>query len=216
MGINESSIFDGASVNKIPILVTLYHEADKGNINFSDTITIQSRDIQDYGTGSIRYDKPGTVYSIKTLARLMIQQSDNTAAYVLANYTLGLPKIQSYIESLGTTQTDMEENTTSNKDIALLFSKMFKGEIAKPALTQEMIGFLKDTDFEDRLPAKLPEEAVVYHKIGTGIGGVHDAGVVEAGSMKYYIGVFTSNITDEERAAEEVSLVSKLVYEFMQ
>jgi beta-lactamase class A len=215
MSINESSIFDGASVSKIPILVTLYHEAEKGNINFSDTITIQSKDIQDYGTGSIRYDRPGTVYSIKTLARLMIQQSDNTAAYVLANYTLGLPKIQSYIESLGATQTDMEENTTSNKDIALLFGKMFKGEIAKPALTQEMIGFLKDTDFEDRIPAQLPEGTTVYHKIGTGIGAVHDAGVVESGGVKYYIGVFTSNITDEERTAEEIAQVSKLIYEFM-
>jgi hypothetical protein len=55
----------------------------------------------------------------------------------------------------------------------------------------------------------------VYHKIGTGIGGVHDAGVVESANAKYYIGVFTSDITDEERAAEEVATVSKAVYELM-
>lgn len=215
MAINESAIFDGASVSKIPILVTLYHQANAGTIDFNKTITMQARDVQDYGTGSMRYDSPGTVYSIKTLARLMIQKSDNTAAYILANHILELSEIQSYIESLGTTQTDMTENTTTNGDIQLLFKKMFEGKIANPALTLEMIGFLKDTDFEDRLPAQLPEEVVVYHKIGTGVGAVHDAGVVESGKTKYYIGIFTSDITDEERTSEEIAAVSKAVYEFM-
>lgn len=215
MAINETAMYDAASVNKIPILVSLYHEADQGRVDFSKTITLQAKDIQDYGTGSIRYDEPGTVYSVKTLARLMIQKSDNTAAYILANYVLTLKGIQSYIESLGTTQTDMIENTTSNRDIALLFEKMFDGKVANPAHTQELIGFLKDTDFEERLPAQLPDEATVYHKIGTGVGAVHDAGVVESPKTKYYIGIFTSNITDEERAAEEIAEVSKIVYEFM-
>ncbi len=215
MGINESSIYDGASVNKIPILVALYHEASKGNIDFSDTITMQAKDIQDYGTGSMRYDAAGTVYSIKTMARLMIQKSDNTAAYILANHIVGLDKIQAYIENLGTTQTDMEENTTSNKDIAILFKKIFDGTVANKALTEEMIGFLKDTDFEDRLPAQLPDDATTYHKIGTGVGAVHDVGVVARGNTKYYIGVFTSNIQDEERTSEEVAQVSRAVYDFM-
>jgi beta-lactamase class A len=215
MTINESAIFDGASVNKIPILVTLYHMANEGTIDLNKTITMQARDVQDYGTGSMRYDRPGSVYSIKTLALLMIQKSDNTAAYILANHVVGLSKIQSYIESLGTTQTDMEENTTSNKDIALLFKQMFEGKVTNAALSAEMIGFLKDTDFEDRLPAQLPEDVFVYHKIGTGIGAVHDVGVVEFGKTKYYIGIFTSNITDEERTSEEVAAVSKTIFEFM-
>ncbi len=215
MGINEAAIYDGASVNKVPILVTLYHEASQGNIDFSDTITMQAKDVQDYGTGSMRYDKPGTVYSIKTLARLMIQKSDNTAAYILANHILGLKDIQTYIETLGTTQTDMMKNTTSNKDIAILFRKMFDGTITNKALTEEMIGFFKDTDFEDRLPAQLPDDAISYHKIGTGVGAVHDAGVITNGRTKYYIGVFTSNIQDEERTSEEVARVSRAVYDFM-
>lgn len=215
MSLNESTIFDGASVNKIPILVTLYHQVQEGEIDLSDTITLQSKDIQDYGTGSMRYDDPGSVYSLQTLARLMVQQSDNTAAYILANHIVGLSDIQAYIESLGTTQTDMEKNTTSNHDTQLLFKAMFTGKVADDAHTREMIGFLRDTDFEDRLPAQLPENAIVYHKIGTGVGAVHDVGVVESANTKYYIGVFTSNITDEERTSEEVAQISKLIYEFM-
>ena len=69
MGINESVIFTAASVNKVPILAALYEEAQKGNVDFNRVITLQASDIQDYGTGSIRYDPPGTTYSVKTLAQ---------------------------------------------------------------------------------------------------------------------------------------------------
>lgn len=215
IGLNETSMYDAASINKIPILAMLYHQASNKGIDFSKTITLQAKDIQDYGTGSIRYDSPGSVYSIRTLANLMIKKSDNTAAYILANHILKLKDIQSYIESLGLTQTNMIDNTTSNKDMGLLFTEIFKGNVANTALTTEMIGLLKDTDFEDRLPAKLPDGVTVYHKIGTGIGAVHDAGVVEHEDSKYYIGIFTSNITDEEQVSEQVAEVSKAVYEFM-
>lgn len=215
VALNETTIYNAASVNKIPILAALYHAASNGSIDMSKTITIQAQDIQDYGTGSIRYDPPGSVYTIKTLTNLMIKKSDNTAAYILANYIVTLPTIQSYIESLGLTQTDMTYNTTSNKDMALLFKKIFSGEVANTALTQEMTGLMKDTDFEDRLPAKLPENATTYHKIGTGIGVVHDVGIVEYEKMKYYIGVFTDNINDEEQTSEEVADISRAIFEFM-
>lgn len=215
MGLNESAIYEAASVNKIPILATLWHKASQGNIDLTKTITMQAKDVQDYGTGSMRYDRIGTVYSIQTLARLMIQKSDNTAAYIIANHILKLSEIQSYIESLGATQTDMMKNTTSNKDIALLFQKIFNGNVANTALTAEMIGLLKDTDFEDRLPAMLPDGVTVYHKIGTGVGAVHDVGVVEFEKNKYYIGIFTNDITDEEQTSEEVAQISKAVFEFM-
>lgn len=215
MGLNETAIYDAASVNKIPILATLYHEASRGNIDFSKTITLQEKDRQDYGTGSIRYDPAGSVYSIKTLANLMIKKSDNTAAYILANYILSLKEIQTYVERLGLLQTNMIDNTTSNKDMGILITKIFEGTVANPALTTEMIGLLKDTDFEDRLPAQLPDDVTVYHKIGTGVGAVHDVGVIESNNLKYYVGIFTGDIHDEEQAAEQVAEVSRAIYEFM-
>lgn len=215
LGMNEASIYEAASVNKVPIVAALYAQAAKQEVDFSRTITTQASDIQDYGTGSIRYDPPGTTYSVKTLARLMMQKSDNTAAFLLAQYVLGLPTIQSYVNDWGLTQTDMDKNLTSNRDMAVLFKKIFDREITSDALSQELIDLLKDSDFEDRLPALLPQTTTVYHKIGTGVGGVHDVGVVVDGKLQYYIGVFTSDVPDEEQAAVLVAQVSKLVYEFM-
>ncbi len=215
MGINESAIFTAASVNKVPILAVLYDEAQKGNVNFDKVITLQQDDIQDYGTGSIRYDPPGTTYSVKTLARLAAQKSDNTAAHLLANYVVGLDIVQSYVRSWRMVQTDMVNNKTSNKDMEILFRKIVTGQIANTALTEELLGFLKDSDFEDRLPALLPKDATVYHKVGTGVGQIHDVGVVVDGKMKYYIGILTEDVTDVDKAATLSAQLSKTVFDYM-
>ncbi len=215
MNINDAQIFTAASVNKIPILAGIYYYVQQGSIKLEDTVSLQEQDIQDYGTGSIRYDPPGTSYSIKTLARLMMQKSDNTAAYILANYTIGLPKLKSLLTSWGMDQTDMDNNKTSNKDMAALMKKMVNGNIANVAWTQEMLSFMKDSDFEDRLPKNLPPDTPVYHKIGTQVAAVHDVGVVVGPTSTYYIGIFTENVPDEEQAAELVSNLSKKVYDFM-
>lgn len=213
--ISEGEIFEAASVNKVPILAALYYYANKGEINLDRDVTIQANDIQDYGTGSIRYDKPGSVYSVKTLAKLMIKQSDNTAAYILANHIIGFPKLKQIVADWGLIQTDMVKNNTSNQDIAKLFRMIYEGKITDAAHTQEMLSFLKDTDFETRLPAKLPDNAVMYHKIGTEVSIIHDAGIVTDEKRTYYIGVFTKGTTEGEVIDSLIADVSKTVYDYL-
>lgn len=212
---SEAEIFIAASINKLPILAALYYLANKGDIDLDDTITLQAADVQDYGTGSIRYDKPGTVYSIKTLAKLMIKQSDNTAAYILANHTIGFTKLADLATQWGLTQTDMVKNNTSNQDIAKLFRMIHDGKITDNAHTQEMLSFLKDTDHETRLPAKLPDKAITYHKIGTEVGVIHDAGIITDGKITYYIGIFTKGTVENEQTDALMAEVSKTVYEYL-
>lgn len=212
---SEAEIFIAASINKLPILAALYYLANKGDIDLDATITLQAADIQDYGTGSMRYDKPGTVYSIKTLAKLMIKQSDNTAAYILANHTIGLSKLADLTTQWGLTQTDMVKNNTSNQDVAKLFRMIHEGKITDNAHTQEILSFLKDTDHETRLPAKLPDKAVTYHKIGTEVGVIHDAGIVTDGKVTYYIGIFTKETAENEQTDTLMAEISKMVYEYL-
>lgn len=216
MGISETETFTAASVNKMPILAALYYQVQKGEVNLDTIITLQENEIQDYGTGSMRYDPPGTTYSVKTLARLMIKQSDNTAAYILANEIIGFDTIQSLINMWGLTQTDMTNNKTSNKDVAALFRKIYEDKVANHPLTLEMLSFLKDTDFETRLPANLPSGTISYHKVGSETGSIHDAGIITNGKQTYYIGVFTNDETDDAASEALIGKVSKVVYDYMQ
>jgi len=211
--IRGQTVMTAASLNKLPILAHLYHQASLNNIDLEKVITPQTEDIQDYGTGSIRYDPPNTPYSIKSLARLMIEKSDNTAAYILGDVIFTLPQIQDYIDSLGLTQTNMGDNQTSAKDIGQLLIKMYKGEITSKALTPEMLGFMIKTDFEDRIPTGVPANIKVYHKIGDEVGKIHDAGIIEAGTHPYVLVIMTTDQTDEQKTKETMANISRLVYE---
>lgn len=213
-GINEQVIYTAASVNKLYTLAALYYLANKGEIDLDDTITLSQRDIQDFGTGTIRYDPPGTVYSLKTLARLLAEKSDNTAEYIL-RVRIGEKKVQSIVEQLGMKQTSIKDNKTSLADVAFLFEKMKNGQITNKALTPEMIDFLDKSDFEDRLPALLPKDARVYHKIGNEVGNIHDVGLIVKDDMSYFLGVLSSDINDtEEDAKKTIAQISKIVFDF--
>lgn len=214
-GINETTVYTAASVNKIPILAVLYSLAGKKEVNLDQQITLQASDIQDYGTGSIRYDPPGTTYSVKTLARLMMEQSDNTAAYILGRQVMDITSIQNTINDWGLTQTDMEGNKTSLLDMATILTKMYHGEITNKSLTTEMLGFMDNSDFEDRIPALLPKNIKVYHKIGDEVGDIHDVGLVDLTNHPYFIGVLTNDITEKTNAKQTIAQISKLVFDFM-
>lgn len=214
-GINEQTVVTAASVNKIPILAALYHLAGKKEIDLDKMIILQQKDIQDYGSGSIRYATPGAPYSIKTLARLMMEESDNTAAYILASLTIKLDNIQKLIDSWGLTQTDMDENKTSANDMAILMMKMYRGDITSLPLTLEMLGFMDKSLYDDRIPAGLPEGVKVYHKTGDEIGKIHDVGIIDLPNRPYFLGLFSMDATNDEATKKILARISKIVYEYM-
>lgn len=214
-GIKDEVVVDAASVNKIPILAAVYYLANRGELDLDKEISIPVKDVQDYGTGSIRYEKQPIVHTIRDLSRLMMKVSDNTAAFVLASRMIGLSNVQKIVNDLGLTHTDMDENTTTNRDQATLLRVIFEGKVANPTLTKEMLGWMHDTEFEDRLPSQIPEEVIVYHKIGNQVHVIHDVGVIEFDNKRYYLGVLTTDIPDEEGTKKVIGEISKVVYEFM-
>lgn len=212
-GIDENQLQTGASVNKLPIIAALYLLDKQGKLKLDDKITIQEKDKQDYGTGSIRYQKMPQTYSLRNLAKLALQQSDNTAAYVLS-LKIGEENVQKLINVWGLKQTDMVNNKTTAYDMSLLFEKIYKGEIANTANTKELLEFMTDTEFEDRLPKGLPANIKIYHKTGDGEGFVHDLGIIENGDQVYFLGIMTSDIGDqEEQTKQAIAEISKKVFE---
>lgn len=213
-GINERELFKGASVNKVPIVAVLYSLAEEGEIDLDEQITLQQRDMQDYGTGSLRYQKPGTTYSLKTLAKLALKQSDNTAAHILSE-KIGKRKIQETIETWGLTQTDMEENLTTPYDLYILFKKIYAHELTSQPRSQELLSFMRDTDIEDRIPLLLAKDIPVYHKTGDAVGGIHDVGIIEHDGKPFFLAVLTSDIGNtEEETRQAIASVAKNIVDY--
>lgn len=214
-GINENLVITAASVNKIPILAVLYKMAAEKTIDLEKIIIPQPSDIQNYGTGSIQNDPSGTPYSIKTLALLMMEKSDNTAAYILASIIIGIDNIQKQVNDWGLTQTDIADNKTSVYDMSLLLQKIYRGEITSPALTKEMLDIMDVSDFDDRIPKGVDEGVKVYHKTGDEIGKIHDVGIVDLPKRPYFIGVMTTDVTNDEETKNTIAKISRKVFDFM-
>lgn len=214
--INAQTTFTAASVNKVPIVTVLYEQANQKKINLDEKITMQKEDIQDYGTGKLRYEKPGNVYSLRTLAKLSLQISDNTAAYLIAT-RLDMKQIQKTVIKWGMTQTDMAQNKTSLTDTAILFKKIYLGEIANSTLTMELLDFMHDTDIEDRIPALLPKSTVVYHKTGDTVGTMHDVGIIKNNKTIFFLGVMTTDIGDKDAETREtIARIAKKIFDIEQ
>lgn len=213
-GINENQVYIAGSLNKVPIVATLYALAKNGKLDLDDMIVLQKDDIADYGTGSLRYQKPGSSYTLKELSRLALEKSDNTAAKLIAT-RIGTDVIQKHIDEWGMTQTHMINNKTSAKDMDIIFEKIYKGDIASPAHTPEFLDFLSDTDFEDRIPLFLSKDIVVYHKTGDVVGGIHDAGIVKTKKNVFFLSVLTANIGEGELAAKKtIGEIAQKIIEF--
>jgi beta-lactamase class A len=209
--IHGNTVLTAASLNKLPVVGYLYHLASKKEIDLQETIVIQKSDIQDYGTGSIRYQKPGQQYTLQSLARLALNQSDNTAAHVL-NIRLGEDNIQAYAYQIGMGSTNMIDNDTSARDIGKFFQMLYQNKITSKALTSEMLEYLENTEFEDRIVPLLPKNIHVYHKTGDGVNFIHDGGIISNGKTPFILVVMSSNITDEKLTKATISKIAQIVF----
>ena len=211
-GVNEIKIFPAASVNKVPIMLAFLSQLEKKLYFLDDKYTLKSYDVQDYGTGSMRYQEPGTEYTYDKLLELSGKKSDNTAAHVISNI-LGAGNIYNFMEVLGLQNTSIDNNETTVQDAGTLFVLAYKGEILKTEnYKNKFFSYLTDTEFEDRIPAGVPEETKVVHKIGNLEGVFNDCGIVFA-ENPYVLCILSEN-SPEEEGSLVLQQLSKMIWEF--
>lgn len=206
--INSKEIFTAASLIKLPVIITLYREAEAGRINLDEVYKLQASD-KISGAGSLQYKSAGFEITFREMAELMGNQSDNTA-YGIVSRKLGKEKIQELINALGMKSTSFTENETSPEDIGLLFRKLYSEGIVYEKDKQEILSFLTDTIWEDRIPAGVPKEIKVSHKIGTEVGVISDAGIVFA--KKPFILVIMSEGANEIEAKKALPQITEKIY----
>jgi beta-lactamase class A len=213
--LNADKRFLAASLNKLPVLFTLYRAAARGEVDLEDEISMLRSDVQAYGTG-VLYEYPvGYTLTLRECAELMIKESDNTAWVMLERY-LGTDYIVAELDRMGTTSTAYSiPNTTTPKDVLIMLEAIADPSYTTPELSAEMLDVMTDTSYEDRLPQPLPEGVRVAHKIGSYRDTFSDAGIVfPRGSNgtrdAYFIVVIAADTTEwtARSAIQDMSLTT--------
>ena len=209
--------FPAASLAKLPTLLTLYRAAARGEVDLDAEITMRASDVQAYGTGVLYLKPVGATMTLHECAKLMIKESDNTAWVMLHRY-LGRSNIEAELYQMGAHSTEYwMPNTTTARDVHVMLEKIADPSYTSPELSAEMLDFMTNTSFEDRLPEPLPEDARVAHKIGSYGDTFSDAGLVfPEGSREvsetYYLIVIVGD-TDEWTARSAIQDMSLAAYE---
>jgi beta-lactamase class A len=207
--------FLAASLNKLPVLMTLYRAAASGAVDLDAEISMQASDVQAYGTGVLQTYPVGHTMTLRECATLLIKESDNTAWKMLDRY-LGRDYIKAELYRVGARSTEYWlPNTTTPEDVLLMLERISDPSYTSPDLSAEMLDMMADTSFEDRLPQPLPEGTRVSHKIGYYGATFADAGVVFPEGAHdardgYYIVVMASETgwSSSREATQEMSLAT--------
>lgn len=210
-GVNESEIFQAASLIKLPVIVTAYLQDQGGSLGLSEKYTLKSED-KVAGAGSLYGEKEGYELSYRDLIRYMGKESDNTAYRAMLNI-VGEEAVNESMESMGMLNTSIEDNETTPKEIGDLFWELWEGGLLTESNKEELFEFLTDTVYEQWLSPGLPNDVQLAHKYGRETNVVNDAGIVFA-DEPYVIVVMSKGVVGRE-ADEVFPEISKMAYEEM-
>lgn len=213
---NENEEFLAASVIKLPIMATVFHEAAMGYADLSEVITVRhTNKVPSCGALNLFTNEPQV--DIRTLCRLMIAISDNTATNVLINQ-FSIEGLNKKFNEIGLIKTKVNrllfdseaakqgiQNVFTPKEIGELLEKIYNRTFVNEATSKELEDILLEQQINHKIPGRLPD-AKIAHKTGEDDGITHDVGIVYADEP--FIIVFASNDTDVyefEQLIREVS-----------
>ena len=197
-----------ASMIKVFILATAMEMVKDGNLSLDQNLTLSHYD-KVGGAGILSGYESGTQLSVKTLLKLMITHSDNTATNMIIDL-IGMNTINDYIQEnsyydtiLQRKMMDMDaiyagkENYSSVKDLGNIFAKIYNHECVSKDCDDLMINFLLAQTDTECFNAALPFLKIA-HKTGALSGLFDEGGIIYGGSSgDVILVIMTENFAGE-------------------
>lgn len=210
--VNDKTEYIAASTSKLPVNVLLYENVESGKIKLDDMLTYKQED-KEPGTGIIQNSAFGTQYSVRETSKLAIRKSDNCGVNMLIRL-LGLENVRNYIDEVGGQVHYGERHRSCPYDMAMIAKRLYENYLRNQDVYGELINNMENTDWSDRIDAKLPDSVKVAHKIGNQTKTANDVGIVFA-SHPYVLSVMTDNV-DFGTACNNIAELSKKIYDYVE
>ncbi|MQA83940.1 MAG: serine hydrolase [Streptosporangiales bacterium] len=224
LGVAADVAVPAASTIKVPIMAAALTEVVAGRLGLSDTIPL--KETRTGGTGVL--DALGHLdrLSLADLLTLMVMVSDNAATNLVIE-TVGIAAVNAFCERAGLTSTRLRrllmdyeararglENTTSARDQATVLEGLANGTLLPPRLSAFAMEVLAAQQFNDRLPALLPDDAAVAHKTGELSGIRHDVGVLTTPQgRRAVVAVLVTGLAGEPHSPTGAAAACRMVAE---
>ncbi len=235
--INEKIEMHAASTMKVPVMIEVFKQAEQGNFNLDDSISIKneftsivdsSKFVMSFEEDSddVVYQYIGKKMAIYDLIYQMITVSSNFATNILIDLVEAENvmetmqeidardiKVLRGVEDIKAYEKGMN-NTTTAYDMLLVMKAIANKAVVTDKACQEMIDILADQKFTDKIPALLPSDVRVANKTGSITEIDHDAAIVYLKpAQAYVLVVLTKGIKDHKQAQNQIAEISKMIYD---
>ena len=128
--INGSETFSAASIIKVPVLISLFKSIEANRLSIYDEMYLTNY-YKASGSGKLQYDAIGKKVTIDQLAKIMIQDSDNSATNMIMSKLGSMTSVNSDIRNWGIKNTHIQtwlpdlrgtNYTTTNDMATMLFN----------------------------------------------------------------------------------------------
>ncbi len=155
--------------------------------------------------------------TLKELLKMMIEQSDNTSVRVLASRHT---TYEDYLKIMATLGLPLPENNitmVTPKEYINLFRSLYISSYLRRQFSEYVLVLLLNTEFTSQIPARLPKDIKVAHKVGIDRSedekAFHDCGIVYLPGKGYLLGVMSKDSTQEE-SVRVISDISRIIYKY--
>jgi beta-lactamase class A len=211
-----------ASVMKIPLFMTVYREAAKGNIDLARSVAVEDFTATRYVSILAAFDA-GRKLSLREVSRLAVITSDNPLAVHL----------QSLVDFAGVNRLLEELGCAPQCRMAAGFSEGELGPrnrvnvlttdaciriwtaLKHDPIYGDLMTALKSNLRNQRIPALLPDEVAVFHKTGSLNGVVNDAGILQDDRVCFALAFLTDEQSDPLKTTNDIAACSLAMYELV-
>lgn len=218
VSINEAAPFPSASVIKAAIACAAVEAA---HLDLDTMVPVSDLDETFYCSILKAFD-PGDRLPLKALIGLMLIVSDNPATSAILD-AVGMGRVNDWLRKNGLPDTHisvgfddaslgtpLRANLTTAQDCLRLLQLID----AAPHLA-DIKRMLRNNLRNERIPKRLPDEAVIAHKTGTLNGLMHDIALIESPDASLYLIVLADGLPDGHDFASEIARFSEQAFHLM-
>jgi len=237
--LHADDAFYPASTFKVHVMMEVFRQANTAMLELDARLPIVNSfisiangseytlDVEDDAEQTL-YPRIGETESIRELTRLMIVRSSNLATNILME-KVGTGNINKIIRTLGVEgvtvlrgisdkvafQLGMNNKATA-RGLTQTMDLIARKKVVSEEASQQMIDILLRQEFNESIPALLPNSVKIAHKTGWAMDFYHDTGIVYPEKRKPYIlSIMTKGFPEESEseAHECMAEISRLIYE---
>jgi beta-lactamase class A len=219
---NGDRKFGAASTVKIPLMIEIFRQIDRGERKLDDEYVLRAEDIA-VGSGVMLHLHHGMTFTLNDLIYLMISISDNTATNILVDMA-GMDAVNETIRSLGMGNSNLgrkmkgrpaqageQENWATPNDYAKAVEALLDSTAASADSCRKMLAMLETQQNSRRISRYLPEREDIRwgSKTGSVKGVTNDVGFITSPAGTLIVSVYCEGLPDQHLGEKAIGDISR-------